>query len=133
MLIMVIVDGVILHSVTGVLTFLVNCSSTPDRYIGMYSIVEKVQVSCFFVQEVILSGIYIWRITTMLKTEGPMFNASQNVRGSRGRKVLLHTIAMSVVIIALDVTILGLEFAGRKFCPLIRETIVANTDAKRSL
>jgi len=111
-LIYIIVDGIVLHGVTGVFTFLTNCSSEPKRWIPTYSVVEKVQVSLFFLQEVILSGIYIWKTTVMLKTEGPLFNSKKNVRGSQGRKVLSHTIIMSSIIIALDITILGLEFAG---------------------
>ncbi|KAJ4293612.1 hypothetical protein N0V90_008895 [Kalmusia sp. IMI 367209] len=111
-LIYIIVDGVVLHGVTGVLTFLTNCSSNPAPYIPVYSVVEKIQVTMFFVQECVLSGIYIWKTSMMLRTEGPLFNAKENVRGSRGRKVLMHTLLMSAFIIVLDITTLGLEFAG---------------------
>jgi hypothetical protein len=111
---MIIVDGVILHTTTGVLTFLTNCTSTPQRWIPAYSVVEKIQVTWFFLQEVTLSGIYIWKTAGLLRQDGPLFNKNKNVRGSRGRKVLVHTIVMSVIIIVLDITLLGLEFAGRK-------------------
>lgn len=113
-LIYVIADGVILHGVTGVLTFLTNCSADPTPYIPVYSVVEKIQVTMFFVQESLLSGIYIWKTSAMLRTEGPLFNANENARGTRGRKVILNTLLMSILIIVLDITTLGLEFAGRK-------------------
>lgn len=116
-LVYIIVDGVVLHGVTGVLTFLVNCSDNPAPYIPIYSIVEKIQVSLFFVQECVLSGIYIWKTSEMLRSEGPLFNANKNARGSRGRKVLVHTLLMSAFIIVLDITTLGLEFKGRKSLP----------------
>jgi hypothetical protein len=74
--------------------------------------VEKIQVTLFFVQECVLSGIYIWKTSAMLRTEGPLFRANENARGSRGRKVILHTLLMSILIIVLDITTLGLEFAG---------------------
>ena len=111
-LVYVIADGVILHGVTGVLTFLTNCSPNPAPYIPVYSVVEKIQVTLFFVQECLLSGIYIWKTSAMLRTEGPLFRATENARGSRGRKVILHTLLMSILIIVLDITTLGLEFAG---------------------
>lgn len=111
-LVYVIADGVILHGVTGVLTFLTNCSSDPAPYKPVYSVVEKIQVTLFFVQECLLSGIYIWKTSAMLRTEGPLFRANENARGSRGRKVILHTLLMSILIIVLDITTLGLEFAG---------------------
>jgi hypothetical protein len=114
-LVLICVDGFVLHTITGVLTFLTNCTTTPQRWIPAYSVVEKIQVTCFFLQEVLLSGIYIWKTAGLLRQEGPIFNASKNARGSRGRKVLVHTIVMSVIIIILDITLLGLEFAGCKF------------------
>lgn len=114
-LVIICVDGFVLHTITGVLTFLTNCTTTPERWIPVYSVVEKIQVTWFFLQEASLSGIYIWKTAGLLKQEGPIFNSSKNVRGSRGRKVLVHTIVMSVIIIILDITLLGLEFAGCKF------------------
>ncbi|KAF2685156.1 hypothetical protein K458DRAFT_388047 [Lentithecium fluviatile CBS 122367] len=111
-LVMICIDGVVLHLSTGVLTFLTNCTNDPERWIPAYSVVEKIQVTCFFLQEVVLSSIYIWKTAAMLRQEGPIFNSKKNARGSRGRKVLVHTIVMSVIIICLDITLLGLEFAG---------------------
>lgn len=114
-LVMIVVDAVVLHTLTASFTFLVNCTSTPERWAPTYSVIEKVQVSGFFIQEVVLSAIYIWKTTAMLRQEGPLFNSKKNARGNRGRKVLTHTILMSVIIICLDIMLLGLEFAGCKF------------------
>ena len=114
---MICINGFVLHTTTGVLTFLTNCTNTPDRWIPAYSVVEKIQVTLFFLQEVVLSSIYIWKTGGLLKQEGPLFNSAKNARGSRGRKVLVHTIVMSVIIIVLDITLLGLEFAGCKSDP----------------
>jgi hypothetical protein len=114
-LVMIIVNAVVLHSTTGVLTFLTNLARDPQPWKGPYSIVERIQVSIFFVQEVILSAIYIWKTTVMLRTEGPLFNSSENVRGKRSRQVLLHTIGINILIICLEITLIALEFSGCKF------------------
>ncbi|CAI6293068.1 unnamed protein product [Periconia digitata] len=104
----IIFDAIVLHSTTGVATFLTNTTSTPERWIPLYSVIEKIQVTWFFLQEVMLSGIYIWKTTALLRIEGPLFESRRDAR----RKVLVHTIVMSAIIIALDIALLGLEFAG---------------------
>ncbi|KAF2259048.1 hypothetical protein CC78DRAFT_443329, partial [Lojkania enalia] len=109
---MIIVNALALHTTTGVLTFLTNLSKDPKPWKGPYSIVERVQVTLFFIQEVILSGIYIWKTAMMLRSEGPLLNARQNARGDRGKKVLLNTIIINIFIICLEVTLLALEFSG---------------------
>ncbi|KAF2275501.1 uncharacterized protein EI97DRAFT_379595 [Westerdykella ornata] len=111
-LVMIIVDGILMHISTGVLTFLTNVSSDPTRWKGPYSVVERIQVTVFFIQEVILSAIYIWRTSGMLRSEGPLFIAHENARGARGRKVLLHTIGINIFIICLEITLIALEFSG---------------------
>jgi hypothetical protein len=116
-LFMIIGNAVVLHTATGVLTFLTNLASDESRwkvsveagaaslmrlanvvFKGPYSVVERIQVTMFFIQEVILSAIYIWKTTAMLRSEGPLFNAQQNARGSRGKQVLVHTIGINLVI-----------------------------------
>lgn len=116
-LVYIIADGAMLHGITGVLTFLSNCAPDPTPYLPVYSVVERIQITMFFVQECVLSGIYIWKTSQMLRTEGPLLNTRENARGTQGRKVILHTLLMSILIIVLDVTTLGLEFAGCQFIP----------------
>ena len=114
-LVMILTNAVVLHIPTLTLTYLTNASSDPARWAGPYSIMERIQVTFFFVQETILSGIYIWKTTSMLRAEGPLFKNYKNVRGGRGRKVLVHTIGVNAVIICLDITLIGLEYAGGKW------------------
>lgn len=116
-LVLIIVDAVVLHTSTGVLTFLTNLSKDPSRWKRPYAIVERIQVVLFFLQEVLISSIYIWKTAVMLRAEGPLLDANRNVRGKKGKRVLGHTIAMSVIIIALDITLIAVQFSGCK-CPL---------------
>jgi hypothetical protein len=57
------------------------------------------------VQELVLSGLYIWETTKLLKPGGAISN-SGIVR------FLNHLIYVNVFIILLDLTVLGLEFAN---------------------
>lgn len=114
-LVMIIVNGILMHGSTGVLTFLTNLSADPGRWRGPYSIVERLQVTVFFVQEATLSGIYIWKTASMLQTDGPLFTEDRNAHGGYGRKVLRNTIWINILIICLEVTLVGLEFSGCKY------------------
>jgi hypothetical protein len=131
-LVMIITNAIILHIPTLTLTYMTNAGPNPDRWIGPYSIMERIQVTFFFIQETILSGIYIWKTTAMLKAEGPLFKSYKNVRGAKGRKVLVHTIGVNVVIIALDLTLIGLEFAGGQYYSYVLRLSpqLYSTDAK---
>lgn len=93
-LIMIIVDAVICHIPIIVLMYGTNCSSNPGMFIELYSVYEKIQVSIFFVQEVIISGIYLYETTKLLCCEG-------NIRGPNARKVMMHLIWVNVFIIVL--------------------------------
>jgi hypothetical protein len=103
-LIMIIVDAVICHVPIIVLLYGAN-SSNPAAFLSPYSIYEKVQITIFFIQEVIISGIYVYKTMTLLRSEG-------NVRGRNSRMVMTHLVWVNLMIIALDITLLAIEYAG---------------------
>jgi hypothetical protein len=106
-LIMIIIDGLLCHIPVGVLVF---ASNSPNRapFLPAYAIYEKVQVSIFFIQECIISGLYVWQTAKVLRPEG-------NIRGKAGRAVMTHLIYMNVLIIIMDITLLSVEYAGFYF------------------
>lgn len=103
-LIMIIVDAIICHIPIIVLLYGAN-SSNPAAFLSPYSIYEKVQITIFFIQEVIISGIYVYKTTTLLRSEG-------NIRGRNSRMVMTHLVWVNLMIIALDITLLAIEYAG---------------------
>lgn len=66
---------------------------------------EKVIATLFFVQEMILSGIYIYYTRNMLKP-GEAFQKR------RFQEVMLHLIYANLLIIALDIILLSLEYTA---------------------
>lgn len=106
---MIIFDGIICHVPIIVVAFGTN-SPNPGPFIIPYSIYEKVQVTIFFVQELILSGLYISETVKMMRVERHMGLEVGHNGGSR--KLMKHLVLVNVIIIALDITILGLEYAG---------------------
>ncbi|KAH8710053.1 hypothetical protein GQ44DRAFT_627130 [Phaeosphaeriaceae sp. PMI808] len=103
-LIMIITNAIWLHIPVIVLVYGAN-SDNPGPYVKPYQIYEKIQLSVFFIQEVIISGFYVWETVKLLKHERTIGNT-----GTFG--VMNHLIFVNILVILLDVTILGLEFAN---------------------
>jgi len=102
-LVMICVNAIIGHLPIAPLIYGAN-SKHPERFITPYSIYEKIQVSIFFLQEVIISSIYLWRTWTLIRSEGQTRRA--------WHKVMKHLIWVNVTIIVLDITLLAFEYAG---------------------
>ncbi|KAF2794949.1 hypothetical protein K505DRAFT_224615, partial [Melanomma pulvis-pyrius CBS 109.77] len=104
-LIVIIFNAVICHIPIIILMYGTNCSSNPAKFTTLYSIYEKIQITIFFIQEVMISGIYLYKTTKFLGSEG-------NARARESRKVMTHLLWVNIIIIALDITLLGLEYSG---------------------
>ncbi|OQO08820.1 hypothetical protein B0A48_05710 [Cryoendolithus antarcticus] len=100
--IMIITNAIILHIPTTVLTFGSNGSIHTAVFERGYNVMEKLQMAGFFVQEVILSSIYIAEIRKILR-------ASLH---QQTRKTMMQLIAINVIIIIMDLSLLGLECAS---------------------
>ncbi|KAH8896544.1 hypothetical protein GQ53DRAFT_616011, partial [Thozetella sp. PMI_491] len=104
---MIIFDAIICHVPIIVVAFGTN-SPNPGPFIVPYSVYEKVQVSIFFVQELILSGLYISETVKMMRVQN-----GTNLGDNGGpRKLMKHLVLVNIIIVLLDITILGLEYAG---------------------
>ncbi|KAF7542391.1 hypothetical protein G7Z17_g11622 [Cylindrodendrum hubeiense] len=103
-LIMIIVNAVWLHLPIIVLVYGAN-SANPKPFETPYSIYEKIQLSVFFVQEIVISGLYVWETSKRLRLEKSVGNTKTNV-------VLNHLIYVNILVVLLDVSILALEFAN---------------------
>jgi hypothetical protein len=102
-LIMIITNAVWLHIPIIVLVYGAN-SSNPDPFVKPYAIYEKIQLSVFIAQELIISGLYVFETTKLLRMERTI--------GNFGTKSLLHHLMfVNFLVILLDFSILGLEFA----------------------
>ncbi|KAM0329494.1 hypothetical protein ACHAQA_004803 [Verticillium albo-atrum] len=101
---MVITNAIICHIPIAILIYGAN-SSDPEGWLIVYSVYEKIQITIFFVQELIISALYI--MATM-----KFFRDSTLHAKSARKRMLWHLILVNIVIILLDITILGLEYAG---------------------
>jgi hypothetical protein len=97
---MIIVDAICLHIPTTVLTF--GSNADLPVFVEGYNVMEKLQMCGFFVQEVILSSIYIIETIKILKS------SVQN----NTRRLMYQLIGINVLIIIMDLGLLGLEAAS---------------------
>lgn len=105
-LVMIIVDAIILHIPNTVVIFLVNFLPSPSAAItNWYLVYEPLQLTLFSVQELVISALYIFRTVKVL-------NASQSFRGTPARKTLMSLIYINIFIVAMDVTLVAMQFAG---------------------
>lgn len=117
---MIIIDAIILHIPTTVLTFGANGDLNTRRFEVGYNIMEKIQMIGFFLQEVTLSSIYIVETVRILKTSLQ--------HGTR--KTMKQLIFINVVIIIMDLGLLGLECASLYILETLLKGIVYSIKLK---
>ncbi|KAJ5273588.1 hypothetical protein N7478_008713 [Penicillium angulare] len=96
---MIIMNIFFLHVPTTVLTFDSNYSGTYASVSG-YDVMEKLQLTGFCVQEVIISSLYMWETNRMLKLNPD--------RGSR--KTIMQLLAVNVSCVLMDIALMVIEF-----------------------
>ncbi|KAJ5112280.1 hypothetical protein N7532_000325 [Penicillium argentinense] len=107
---MIIVDAIILHIPTTVVTFGSFGDLATNNFVKAYNVVEKFQMTGFFVQETILSLVYIIATVKLLR---------ESFR-KKSRQLMYLLVCINIAIIALDVALLSIEYASL----LILETVL---------
>ncbi|KAL4907904.1 hypothetical protein BDW74DRAFT_148191 [Aspergillus multicolor] len=100
---LIIIDAIILLIPTTVLTFSTIYVRTRPIVMG-YNVMERMQVAWFCAQEILISSIYIWETAKLLR-----LRPEKNPRRTR---VLYELLAINLIIIAMDVALLVLEYLG---------------------
>jgi hypothetical protein len=106
---MIIIDGTVFHVTTTVVLFGAFLYSKGDGFILAYRYVEKIQMTGFTIQELILSAVYVWRTTDILRGTAIVENGRQR----QGKRVMIELLAINVLIIAMDIALLVVEYQNR--------------------
>ncbi|KAL1966074.1 hypothetical protein VTN77DRAFT_4822 [Rasamsonia byssochlamydoides] len=101
---MILANILLLHVPTTVLTYGSNVNNPTPTFIKAYNIMEKIQMTGFTIQEGIISGLYVYETMKILRA------ASQQKR--ENRKIMQQLVGINVIIIIMDLTLLGLEYAS---------------------
>jgi hypothetical protein len=97
---MIIVDALVLHTITTVVLFGSNLGDERTTFTDAYKYIEKTQMTIFCVQEFIISGLYVWKTVELL----------QVVQKPGTIRVMWQLFIINIIIIVMDVALLVLEF-----------------------
>jgi len=116
---MIIIDCIVLGFPTTVLTFGSNSNDLSpkvlNRFIYGYSAMEKIQMVGFFLQELIISLIYIRETIRLLKLSGSVnddIESMVDMKNFQVRKTMYQLISINAIIIAMDIVLLSCELAN---------------------
>ncbi|KAH8661764.1 hypothetical protein BGZ61DRAFT_147738 [Ilyonectria robusta] len=98
---MIIVNGVVWHTSITVVFFGSSYSPAQNRrgFNSVYNVLEKVQMTCFCLQEFIISGLYIWKTLEFFKTAF-----------GRKRRFMWQLFAINIFIVVMDTGLLAIEY-----------------------
>jgi hypothetical protein len=99
---MIITNVIVLHVPIIILMYGSN-SSANNSWTHPYVVYEKIQVTVFFLQELLISAIYI-------KSCFSFFDTQDSLYGDGVRKMRRHLLWVNVFVILLDIPILCLEY-----------------------
>lgn len=97
---MILIDAVLLHIPTTVLTYGSNFDPGNDHFINGYNVMERIQMTGFCIQEFIISGVYIHETVGLLKVDPEP--------GSR--RIMYQLLVLNLLIILMDVGLLVTEY-----------------------
>ncbi|KAJ5787642.1 hypothetical protein N7457_002632 [Penicillium paradoxum] len=98
---MICVDAVLLHIPTTVMLY--GTVARPESFWARgYSIMERIQVVGFCVQELIISGIYVWETVKLLRLRPE----------GRPHGILNQLLLINILILVLDVSVVIIEYVG---------------------
>lgn len=101
---MIIVDAFCFHVPATVLTYGSNSDThLNNKYTIPYDVVERLQMTAFCIQEFIISGVYVYSTIKLLR---PVYHG-------RTRKVMMQLIWINLIIIAMDIALLAMEYSYR--------------------
>ncbi|KAK3302737.1 uncharacterized protein B0T15DRAFT_543780 [Chaetomium strumarium] len=110
---LIVANAVVCHVPVAVLASGAN-SHNPEPFVVPYSVYEKVQVTLFFLQECAFSGLYIKATLELMRVRArPRRRGAMGKAGtSETRRLMAHMILVNVIVVLLDITILGLDYAN---------------------
>ncbi|KAL4742651.1 hypothetical protein BDV11DRAFT_210884 [Aspergillus similis] len=98
---MIIANVFLLHVPTTILTYGANVVAYQPWVVG-YNVMEKIQMTGFTIQEVIISVLYVWETIRMLQLTSSREN----------RKIMHQLVGINVMIVTMDLVLLGIEYAS---------------------
>jgi hypothetical protein len=117
---MIIINAIVMHIPMTVLFYFVTLGS--DQFVLSAAIYDRIQVVVFAAQDLIICAIYI---REALRALGPVLE----IRGRKGRKVIIHLIAINLVVMIMNILLIVTEFKAH-FIQISFKTVVYSVKLK---
>ncbi|KAF1950691.1 hypothetical protein CC80DRAFT_455365 [Byssothecium circinans] len=138
---MIISNVFLLHFPTTVLTFGANANNFSDRtlshFVHGYNLMEKIQMTGFFIQETILSAIYIRETLRLLKLSQTVHEQVANVTHDGGvprhghiKCTMYQLLAINAIIIVMDIAVLAIIMANLYLIETVLKGVVYSIKLK---
>lgn len=101
---MIIINAIVLHIPTTVLTYGSNFIRT-STWAHAYTIMERIELTGFCLQEFIISGLYITKTIKILRLSFPRSHGHHT-----NRKIMYQLLATNALIIMMDIVLLVFEY-----------------------
>ncbi|KAG8159183.1 hypothetical protein KVR01_010844 [Diaporthe batatas] len=111
LLTMIIFNGLTMHGGALSINILARALQT-ESLKRAYEIMERTEVTVFFVQEITLSGLYLWRCRHFLRQYGRRMESEET---AAMKSTLRSLILANLVVLCLDLSILVLEYLGYNY------------------
>ncbi|KAB8213025.1 hypothetical protein BDV33DRAFT_230682 [Aspergillus novoparasiticus] len=98
---MIVANIFLLHVPTTVLSYAANFSGS-HSYVTAYNVMERIQVAGFCVQELIISGLYMWETYRMLKINPLLSN----------RKIIIELFIINMICVLMGLGLVAVESAN---------------------
>ncbi|RDW57338.1 hypothetical protein BP5796_12788 [Coleophoma crateriformis] len=118
----IIINGIVLHPTTTVFVFGANMAKgdIQEKFVRGYVIMEKIQLTIFFLQELVLLGDYVYQALRMLR-----YSSKKETR-----RLLTQLFAMSIIIILLDCIVISFEYANFYLLQVATKAVVYSIKLK---
>lgn len=101
---LIIFNAIFFDIPTTILAYGVN-SPESAHFLNVYIIYDKIQIAIFFVQEAVISIVYIYETVRLLGPGGDLNRKPL-------RQLLTHLLLVNLVVLIFDITLLSIQYAG---------------------
>lgn len=110
---MIIINGIVFHVSTEVVLFGAYYAAQHTAFADAYKYIEKIQMTGFTIQELILSGLYVWKTLDIIHATASASTAATFNRKKRTSRIMWQLFSINVLIVIMDVALLVIEYQDR--------------------
>lgn len=110
---MIIINGIVFHVSTEVVLFGAYYAAQHTAFADAYKYIEKIQMTGFTIQELILSGLYVWKTLDIIHATASATTAATFNRKKRTSRIMWQLFSINVLIVIMDVALLVIEYQDR--------------------